>query len=70
LKQFRGLLPVGWTVIVLVDRSLYAKWIYEAIVELKWHPFLHMVKALSEGVAQEYQMDVRSDLRPLGFVHR
>jgi hypothetical protein len=42
LKQFRGLLPAGWTVIVLADRGLYAKWLFEAIVQLKWHPFLRV----------------------------
>jgi len=29
-----------------------------------------LVKALSVGVAKEYQMDLRADLRPLGFVLR
>ena len=42
LKQFQGLLPEGWMVIVLADRGLYAKWLFEAIVELKWHPFLRV----------------------------
>jgi len=42
LKQFRGLLPSGWTVIVLADRGLYAKWLFEAIVGLKWHAFLRV----------------------------
>ena len=42
LKQFRGLLPAGWTVIVLADRGLYAKWLFEAIAELGWHPFLRV----------------------------
>jgi len=42
LKQFQGLLPEGWRVIVLADRGLYAKWLFEAIVELKWHPFLRV----------------------------
>jgi hypothetical protein len=40
LKQFHGLLPAQWMVIVLADRGLYAKWLFEAIVALKWHPFL------------------------------
>ena len=26
--------------IVLADRGLYAKWLYEHIVGLGWHPFL------------------------------
>jgi hypothetical protein len=42
LKRFQGLLPEGWTVIVLADRGLYAKWLFEALVELKWHPFLRI----------------------------
>jgi len=42
LKQFKELLPAGWMVIVLTDRGLYAKWLFEAIVELKWHPFLRV----------------------------
>jgi len=42
LKQFRCLLPDGWMVIVLADRGLYANWLYKAIVDLKWHPFLRV----------------------------
>jgi hypothetical protein len=42
LGQFRGLLPPGWQVIVLADRGLYAKWLYKAIVDLGWHPFLRI----------------------------
>ena len=42
LKRFHGLVPKGWTVIVLANCGLYAKWLFEAIVELKWHPFLRV----------------------------
>ncbi len=42
LKRFHGLVPKGWTVIVLADRGLYGKWLFEAIVELNWHPFLRV----------------------------
>lgn len=42
LKQFKGLVPAGWMVIVLADRGLYAKWLFEAIVQLKWHPYLRV----------------------------
>src|SRR5437868_4919839 len=34
--------PAGWTVIVLADRGLYAKWLFELIVDLSWHPFLRI----------------------------
>jgi hypothetical protein len=42
LERFQGLVPESWTVIVLADRGLYAKWLFEAIVELTWHPFLRI----------------------------
>lgn len=56
LKQFQGLLPEGWRVIVLADRGLYAKWLFEAIVELKWHPFL--------------RVNTHGSFRPEGWFHR
>jgi hypothetical protein len=55
LKQFRGLLPKSWTVIVFADRGLYAKWLFEAIVELKWHPFL--------------RVNTQGSFRPKGWFH-
>jgi Transposase DDE domain len=42
LRQFHGLLSKEWTVIVLADRGLYAKWLFKAIMELNWHPFLRI----------------------------
>ena len=44
--------PAGWTVIVLADRGLYAKWLYEHLVWLGWHPFL--------------RINVRGKVRPEG----
>jgi hypothetical protein len=32
--------PDGWWVIVTTDRGLYAPWLYEAIKQLGWHPFM------------------------------
>lgn len=55
LKRFKGLLPASWTVIVLADRGLYAKWLYEAIVELHWHPFL--------------RVNLQGSFRPAGWYH-
>ena len=31
-------MPIGWTVIVLADRGLYAGWLCRRIVRLGWHP--------------------------------
>ncbi len=44
--------PAGWRVIVLADRGLYAKWLYEHLVSLGWHPFL--------------RINVRGKVRPEG----
>jgi Transposase DDE domain len=34
--------PPGWTVIVLTDRGLYAKWLFQAIVQQGWHPLMRV----------------------------
>jgi Transposase DDE domain len=34
--------PPTWTVIVLADRGLYARWLFQAIAERGWHPFLRV----------------------------
>jgi hypothetical protein len=39
LRQLRAAVPRGWTVIVLADRGLYARWLFRRIVRLGWHPF-------------------------------
>jgi hypothetical protein len=35
-------LPSAWMVIVLADRGLYARWLFQAIVAHGWHPFLRV----------------------------
>ena len=42
LAQFKGVVPAHYTVIVLADRGLYARWLFRAIVDLHWHPFLRI----------------------------
>jgi len=44
LKQFQGVVPPDWRVVVLADRGLYAKWLFGGIVELGWHPLLRVNK--------------------------
>ena len=41
-SYFEGIIPENWSVLVLADRGLYAKWLFEAIQKLKWHPFLRI----------------------------
>jgi hypothetical protein len=40
LENFRQVVPSDWTVIVMADRGLYGKWLFEAITALHWHPLL------------------------------
>src|SRR5713226_861834 len=42
LRQLRPAIPKGWTVIVLADRGLYARWLFRRITRLGWHPFLRI----------------------------
>jgi hypothetical protein len=52
LGQLRGSIPAEWKVIVLTDRGLYARWLFEAIQACQWHPFMRInlaVKARRAG---------------------
>jgi 3-methyladenine DNA glycosylase AlkC len=54
--------PVDWFVIVLADRGLYARWLYEAIVQTGWHPFLRI------NPGGTYRRQAESGYRPLASV--
>ncbi len=40
--SLKNIVPQEYLVIVSADRGLYADWLYQAIVELGWHPFLRI----------------------------
>jgi hypothetical protein len=42
LDHVRPALPVDWEVLVLADRGLYARWLFQHIIHLGWHPFLRI----------------------------
>ncbi len=44
LKHLAGCVPEHWTVLVTLDRGLYAPWLYAKIVSLGWHPFMRINK--------------------------
>jgi hypothetical protein len=44
LRLFAGLVPAGYTVIVMTDRALYARWLYREIQALGWHPVLRITE--------------------------
>ena len=41
-EQLQAAIPQSWTVVVLADRGLYARWLYQEIVRVGWHPFLRI----------------------------
>jgi Transposase DDE domain len=42
LDAFSERMPSDWTVIVMSDRGLYARWLFRAIVDLGWHPLMRI----------------------------
>ena len=40
--HLQGSVPAGWTVSVLADRGLYARWLLTTMQALGWHPFLRI----------------------------
>src|SRR5262249_59653829 len=42
LRHVRRAVPRTWTVLVLADRGLYARWLFRRITRLGWHPFLRI----------------------------
>lgn len=44
LNWFHGQVDATWTVIVLSDRGLYARWLFRAIVALGWHPMMRITR--------------------------
>ena len=42
LQQLPATIPATMTVIVLADRGRYARWLFQAIVHLGWHPLLRV----------------------------
>lgn len=42
LEVLQAAIPPAWTVLVLSDRGLYARWLYRHICAVGWHPFLRI----------------------------
>jgi hypothetical protein len=40
LRRGRPAIPPAWTVLVLADRGLWARWLFQRMVRLGWHPLL------------------------------
>ena len=62
LSLFQGLqetIPPDWLVVVMADRGLYARWLYEAIQQCGWHPFLRI------NLRSMYRPKGRADFLPM-----
>jgi len=55
LARFHSAVAADWDVIVLADRGLYAKWLFQAITALGWHPLL--------------RINSQGKFRPAGWYH-
>jgi hypothetical protein len=55
LQWFHGQVDSSWTIVVLTDRGLYARWLFQAIVALGWHPMMRITR--------------RNRFLPEGWVH-
>ncbi len=42
LTTIRPSIPRSWTVLVMADRGLYARWLFQHIQGCGWHPFLRI----------------------------
>jgi len=42
LSSVAQVVPADWQVIVLTDRGLYARWLFQAIQRLGWHPLMRI----------------------------
>ncbi|NEQ88714.1 MAG: endonuclease, partial [Moorea sp. SIO2I5] len=42
LSHLTNTIPQDWLVLVMADRGLYAKWLFQAIQKQGWHPFLRI----------------------------
>ncbi len=54
--------PTEWTVLVLADRGLYARWLFHHIVRQGWHPFLRI------NVGAQVRSAGAATFRPLATV--
>jgi len=52
VRSFRALVPPEWTVSVMTDRGLYARWLFQEVLALGWHPLMritHLSKFRKKG---------------------
>jgi len=53
----QGAVPADWFVLVLADRGLYARWMWDAIRRCGWHPFLRINLGVKASLADQNDFD-------------
>lgn len=64
ISQIAPGVPAGWTVLVMADRGLYARWLFTHIRAQGWHPFLRI------NLGGNYRPCGAAQFRPLAQVVR
>jgi len=57
LLSVQGAVPAPWQVLVLADRGLYARWLWDSIRACGWHPFLRINVAVKARLVGEASFD-------------
>ena len=57
LKHLQGSIPADWQVLVMADRGLYARWLFQAICACGWHPFLRINLGVKARAEEEENFD-------------
>jgi hypothetical protein len=60
LEAITGVVPADWLVVMLADRGLWAKWLFQTIQDLGWHPLMRINR---RGY---FRLDGRTAFVPLG----
>ena len=59
ISQIAGAVPANWTVLVMADRGLYSRGLYQAVCLQGWHPFFRLS---AHGMVRQHGRD---DYQPL-----
>jgi hypothetical protein len=69
LNGLDGCIPAEWQVVVMADRGLYARWLFEAIDACGWHPFLRINMGVKARVVGEEIFDWIGRWTPVPGTH-
>jgi hypothetical protein len=67
--NLEGAIPADWFVLVLADRGLYARWMWDAIRARGWHPFLRINLEVKASEADQDDFDWLSRWVPQPGTH-